>query len=93
MSDIHDVLVELRRLKFWLILAVLLWAVTLGYTIGLSRQVERLDKNVLWQIDKTSQIKAAYEEQKKDLYRLNERFTEADVERRVGLILKEKQDE
>lgn len=92
-ADIHDLLAEVRRLKAWLITAVLLWAGTLGYTVALSRAVGKVERDAAWQSSKTAQIKAAYEEQKKDLNRLNERFTEAEVQRRIGLILTEKDDE
>ena len=93
MTELHDLLLEVRRLKRWLISSALLVAVTLGYTIGLSRSIERVSRDLTWQIEKTAQIKAAYEEQKKELYRLNDRVTEAEVQRRIGLILKENDDE
>lgn len=93
MTELHDLLTEVRRLKFWLIVACTLLAVIVGYNIGLRRSVSRVERDMVWQIDKTAQIKAAYEEQKKDLYMLDQRFTEAEIQRRLGIILKEKEDE
>lgn len=92
-DELHDLLLEVRRLKVWLIVAAVLLSIALGYTLALSRSVTRLEQGQIWQVDKTAQIKAAYEEQKKDLYKLDERFTEAEVQRRVGLIMKEKDDD
>ena len=83
--DPEEILREVRQLKTWLIGASLLLAFCLGAIAAIYKFTDKALNEALDAGDKATYTRAQYEQQKTQIYRLENRVTDGEIEMKSRL--------